>query len=87
LSKGQSKNTDNIWKEKAQFRAKENQRLKKRLREVSESRNLWKAKCQNPSKSAKLSSLFTGEKAKFHQYSLVLVGLLLDFQRYGTLSL
>jgi hypothetical protein len=87
LSKGQSKNTDNIWKEKAQCRAKENQRLKKRLREVSESRNLWKAKCQNPSKSAKLSSLFTSEKAKFHQYSLVLVGLLLDFQRYGTLSL
>ena len=87
LSKGQAKNTDNIWKAKALERGKENIRLRKRLREVSESRASWKAKCQNPSKSFESSSLFIGEKAKFHQYSLVLVGLLLDFQRYGTLSL
>jgi hypothetical protein len=87
LSKGQTKNTDNNWKDKAQERAKEIQRLKKRLKEVSYSRSLWKNKYQNVSKFCDERSPFGGEKAKFHHYSLVLVGLLLDFQRYGTLSL
>jgi len=87
LSKGQAKNTSKSWKDKAQERAKENTRLKKRLKEVSHSRTLWKDKYQNLSICSKESSPFDGEKAKFHQYSLLLVGLLLDFQRYGTLSL
>lgn len=87
MSKGQTKNTDKNWKDKALERGKENIRLKKRLKEVLHGRNLWKTKYQHLSKSANSISPFCGEKAKFHQYSLALVGLLLDFQRYGTLSL
>jgi hypothetical protein len=87
LSEGQSKNTDKSWKDKALERGKENRRLKKRLQEVSDSRTSWKIKYQNLSEPCEQNTPFSGEKAKFHQYSLVLVGLLLDFQRYGTLSL
>lgn len=87
LSNGHSKNTDNNWKDKAKERATEIRRLTKRLKEVSDSRDLWKFKYQNKIICLKENSSFIGEKAKFHQYSIVLVGLLLDFQRYGTLSL
>lgn len=86
LSKGQFKNTDKSWKDKALERGKENRRLKKRLQEVSDSRTSWKIKYQNLFQPCEYTTPFSGEKAKFHQYSLVLVGLLLDFQRYGTLS-
>ena len=85
--KGQFKNTDNNWKDKAKERAKEIRRLNKRLQEVSHSRDSWKNKYQNSTICLPVKSPLGGEKAKFHQYSLVLVGLLLDFQRYGTLSL
>jgi uncharacterized protein YjgD (DUF1641 family) len=87
LSKGQAKNTFKNWKDKAHERSKENTRLRKRLKEVCHSRDLWKHKYQNSSILSKERSFFDGEKAKYHQYSLLLVGLLLDFQRYGTLSL
>ena len=86
MSKGQIKNTDKSWKDKALERGKDNRRLKKCLKEVSHSRNQWKNKYQSQSKPLETVSPFCGEKAKFHQYSLLLVGLLLDFQRYGTLS-
>jgi hypothetical protein len=87
LSNGQAKNTDNNWKDKALERGKENRRLKKRLKEVSDSRDLWKGKYYGLNIYPQKRDLLTGEKAKFHQYSLLLVGLLLDFQRYGTVSL
>jgi hypothetical protein len=86
-SKGQVKNTDNNWKIKAQSRGLENQSLKKRLKELTASRDLWKSKYQKVSKSDINARLLLGQKAKHHQYSLPIILLTLDFQRFGSMSL
>jgi hypothetical protein len=45
-SKGQDKNRENNWKSKALCRSKENIALRKRIKEVTESRDRWKLKHQ-----------------------------------------
>jgi hypothetical protein len=87
LSKGQSKNTAKSWKDKAQERAQENSRLKKRNLELIISRNLWKGKYQSGLPLSAKQSFLDTEKAKHHQYDLWFVLLLIEMQKYGGMSL
>jgi hypothetical protein len=87
LSKGQAKNTTKSWKEKAQERAKENTRLKKRNAEVIASRNLWKSKYQSNLLLTPKPLSLDSSKAKHHQYNLWFVLLLIEMQKYGGMSL
>lgn len=86
MSQGQVKNRDKTWKSKAIARGSENRRLKKRIKELEKSRDLWKRKFQ--SLCLKLGkSIIGAEKARGHQYSLGLVLLIIELQKYGTMSL
>ena len=87
LSKGQDKYKSSNWKKKAIARRKENERSKKRIKELTYSRDRWKAKCQAQKKSVKTSSVLAGEKAKNHQYSLALIVLVIELYKYGGMSL
>jgi hypothetical protein len=79
------KDTGNIWKAKALHRQKEIQVLRKRIKELEQSRNLWRGKYSD-TKSRETTALFGGSKAVGHQYSLLLVWLVLGWQRYGAMS-
>jgi hypothetical protein len=87
LSKGQSKNTAKSWKDKAQERAKENTRLKKRNVELVSSRDLWKKKYQSSLLLTPKGLSLDSSKAKHHQYSLWFVLMLIEMQKYGGMSL
>jgi hypothetical protein len=87
VSNGQGKNSDNIWKAKAISRGQENIRLRKSLLEVKSSRELWKTKYHNLQNQPTPHSVLSGEKAARHQYSLALIALLLEFHKYGGMSL
>ena len=86
MSQGEDKNRDNLWKSKALCRGAEIRRLKKRNKELEKSRDLWRRKfqflCLQLGKS-----LLSAEKARGHQYSLGLVLLVIELQKYGTMSL
>jgi len=82
-SKGHSKDSSNTWKIKANFRSKENIKLRKRLKELSYSRDTWKAKYMDLKHGDKKSK----QKAFKHQYSLSIVLLILELHQYGTMSL
>jgi len=84
----QRQNEDRLknWKAKAITRRKEISYLKQRVNELAESRDNWKHKCMTSKQSSSLD-LFTDHKAKGHHYSLVLVTLLVDLYRYGSMSL
>jgi hypothetical protein len=86
-SKGQDKNRENNWKSKALSRSKENIALRKRIKEVTESRDRWKLKHQTLQQHTSKTILLEGETAFGHQYSLVFVALLLEFYKYGGMSL
>lgn len=86
-SEGQYKGSDKTWKSKAKLRSEENIRLRKRLKELKESRDAWKTKYQNLQEQGTQGVLIGGEKASKHQYSLMLIALLISFQRYGGMSL
>jgi hypothetical protein len=86
VSQGQVKNRDKTWKSKAITRGEENRRLKKRIKELEKSRDLWRRKFQLL--CLKLGkSMIGAEKARGHQYSLGLVLLVIELQKYGTMSL
>jgi hypothetical protein len=87
LSNGQAKDSNNSWKSKALHRGQENRILKKRLSEVTQSRDCWRNKYFVGKQKSPSKENLEGTRAKFHQYSLQLVGLMLEMQRYGSLSL
>jgi hypothetical protein len=84
---GQDKNSDNKWKAKAIERGKEIQTQKKRISELIASRDKWKSKSKSVCSVDIVLSVSSGQKAKGHHYSLVFVLLMLEFQRYGSMSL
>lgn len=84
---GLDKNIEKSWKTKAVYRQQQIKAQKARICELIESRDAWKHKYQSLQKEAKTVSLFSGQKAAKHQYSLVLVLLLLKWQKYGQMSL
>lgn len=86
-SEGQDKNSNNIWKNKAKSRGEENTRLRKRIKELTDSRDTWKKKYKMEHQQGIRSVLIEGEKASRHQYSLVLIALILEFHKYGGMSL
>lgn len=86
LSKGHDKDTAKNWKNKAISRGKENNFLRKRIKELQASRASWKDKYFALKKAPKTSA-FEGPKAARHQYSLVLVTLILELYKYGSMSL
>jgi len=86
-SKGQAKVIENNWKSKAIARGKENNRLRKRLKEVTQSRDNWKTKWKGRDSSTKCMAIKSGEKASRHRYSLDVNVLVLALSRYGGMSL
>jgi hypothetical protein len=86
-SKGQGKSKDKTWKSKAQQRGQANKALLKRQKELIASRDLWKSKYQSQLQKSGLTGVLAGKKAKGHQYSLLLVLLVVELQKYGTMSL
>ena len=87
LSDGQTKVKENNWKRKAISRRQENDKLKKRLKEVTESRDNWKKKWKNRHESGDLTGILSGEKASRHRYSLDLNVLVVALNKYGGMSL
>ncbi len=87
VSEGQIKVIENTWKSKAIGRRKETERLKKRLEEVKQSRDRWKAKWKNRDKGRGPVPIISGEKASGHRYSLGLNVLVIALSRYGGMSL
>jgi hypothetical protein len=86
-SEGQDKNNTNNWKNKAKLRGEENVRLRKRIKELTESRDSWKKKYKEERQAGLKSVLIEGEKASRHQYSLLVISLILELQKYGGMSL
>ena len=86
-SKGQGKSKDKTWKNKAQERGAENRSLRKRQKELIVSRDLWKTKYQILLSSGGKKGILGEQKAKCHQYSLLFVMLVVEMQKYGTMSL
>ena len=87
LSLGQYKSRYKSWKCKAILRGEENIALRKRIKELETSRDKWRSKCQVLKKEGREGSILGGEKASRHKYSLVLIALILEFHRYGSMSL
>ena len=86
-SKGQTKDKENKWKNKAIFRGKENAKLRKGIKEMATSRDGWKQKYMGLKKGVKSSNLFSGKRASKHHYSLEIVALVLQLYGYGNMSL
>ena len=84
---GQTKTTDNIWKKKCQAKSVEIKALRKCIGETKSSRDLWKSKYQNSQKRVQKGFVDAGEKARHHQYSLVIVMWIMHLQNYGKMSL
>ncbi|MFK7950095.1 MAG: hypothetical protein AB8G11_21065 [Saprospiraceae bacterium] len=74
------------WKTKAISRRKENEYLKKREQELIKSRDKWKSKYQAEKLVCK-KVLLDSKKAKGHHYNLVLVVLMIELYKYGSMSL
>ena len=86
MSKRQYEDSVKNWKDKAISRRKENDYRKQREKELIESRDRWKAKYQ-AEKLAHKSTLLNGKKAKGHHYSLLIVVLMMELYKYGSMSL
>jgi hypothetical protein len=83
----QSKYSDNNWKDKSKSQSKELRYLRQRNKELTLSRDLWKGKCQlKGSIGGDLESL-DHRKARYHQYELWVILLLLEWYSYGSMSL
>jgi hypothetical protein len=87
LPEGQVKDSAKSWKNKAQSRGAENNRLRKRIKELETSRALWKGKHDAVKKLLPKACALGEEKARRHQYSLVFVALILELHKYGAMSL
>ncbi len=87
-SRRQVKCTTSKWKNKAISRGKENATLRKRNAELEVSRCSWKKKYQELRKTISWGFQPQVEaKARGHQYSLVVVALMLELYKYGGMSL
>ena len=86
-SKRQVKVTVNKWKEKAIARRKENEKMKKRIKELRASRDNWKSKYKAQQNHEQADQILQGQKAARHQYSLQVVQLVLELYKYGGMSL
>jgi len=86
-SEGQTKVIENKWKNKAIARRIEINSLRKRLKEVTESRDNWKSKWKNRDSVAVAISFSKGEKASGHRYNLDINVLVLALSKYGGMSL
>lgn len=69
------------------FRREENEKLKKRIKELAESRDSWKEKYRSAKNRPQPSSIFEGEKAERHHYSIALTNLVIELYKYGGMSL
>lgn len=87
LSEGQAKDRVKNWKDKAIARRQENERLRKRIKELEASRALWKDKYKTLQQNGKGAASVTGEKAARHQYSLAIIVLIVELYKYGGMSL
>ena len=87
VSDGQDKSTAKTWKSKAQARSKENIRLRKRLKELEYSRDKWKEKYFSVPPKRSLSASMNSETAIGHQYPIIFIWLVMQFQSYGSMSL
>ncbi len=83
----QDKDRANRWKAKAISRRKENEKLRKRIKELTQSREGWKKKYQLRKTRLSTPSFLEGEKARHHQYSLSLIVLVIELYKYGGMSL
>jgi len=86
-SKGQIKVSKNNWKAKAIDRRKENGRLRKRIKELSRSRDNWKRKYKGIKSGVASLSVKGDEKASRHQYNLWIIVLMIELYKYGGMSL
>ena len=84
---GHPKDKANTWKKKAIVRRKENEKLRKRVKELREGREGWKQKYKEQKKRLNKSRTLQGEKAAKHHYSLALVVLIVELYKYGGMSL
>lgn len=87
MSEGQLKDRSKNWKDKAIARRQANERLNKRIKELEQSRALWKDKYKNVQSRLQKSSVLSSEKASRHQYSLSIVVLMIELYKYGGMSL
>lgn len=86
-SNGQYKYRANNWKKKAIFRREENEKLKKRIKELTYSRDSWKEKHKLEKNRTQSCSILEGEKAERHHYSIALTSLVIELYKYGGMSL
>jgi len=86
-SDGHAKVKANNWKGKAIARRKENEKLRKRLKELKASRDGWKNKYKALKSTANKPNFVSGQKASRHQYSLAIVVLIVELYKYGGMSL
>ncbi len=77
----------NSRKAKPIDRRKETEHLRKRIKELSQSRDNWKAKYKEVKKREGHHKGLTSEKAARHQYSLAVIVLIVELYRYGGMSL
>lgn len=87
LSEGQTKDSTNSWKTKAIIRRQENEKLRKRIKELTHSRDSWKSKYKALKKKDKSADKLGSTKAFKHQYSLVVIALIVELYKYGGMSL
>jgi hypothetical protein len=86
MSERQSEVKLKKWKNKALERQLENKKLKRRLQEVTQSRDAWKHKYQSLRKANNQGNLL-GAKAFGHQYFVSVVLFIVLLQQYGQMSL
>ena len=92
-SKEQVKDTTNIWKNKAVSLRAKNNALRKRITELTTSRDNLKTKYKalqqraGRQRNSAQGEIVGGVKASGHQYSLALVCLMLEMHKYGAMSL
>ena len=86
-SKRQVKDAANVWKNKVMLLGAENIALRKRVKELITSRYGWKVKYKTFKEVPSKGCVLGGVKAARHQYSLVLVCLILELHKYGSMSL
>lgn len=87
MIKFENKIKEDSWKNKAKERQKKIKALTKRQEELKGSRDLWKSKYQALKEEIKFSRQLSQEKAMRHQYWVLCVYLVVQWQRYGAMSL
>jgi len=86
-SNGQYKYRADNWKKKAILRREENEKLKRRIKELLHSRDSWKKKYKLEKNTTQSFSVFEGKKAERHHYSVALTSLVIELYKYGGMSL